>query len=917
MKTIIIYIIVLLTGTTLTTNAQQLAFPGAEGFGKYASGGRGGKVYTVTNLNDSGDGSFRAGLEAFPGEPLTIVFAVGGTIELQSPIRVRRSDLTIAGQTAPSPGITLKGHSFVVNGASGSSSIPNYGNIIIRYLRSRPGIHPNGDNTYGLNLENTQNVIIDHCSFSWATEECAAIYDTENITVQWSVFSEGLYNAGHGKGNRSYGGVWGGQYSSFHHNLIAHQNGRAIRFNGARAHDVNALVDYRNNVVYNAGTHNAAAGGDVEIVGGESKINLVNNYYKAGPATPSNYSFIQADIDVSKSKGRGQFYVDGNVMTNNSQKTANNWSGVDFSKITAANLDVDVAKSALPFPITHALPSESAETAYEKVLKGVGAILPQRDGIDKRIINETATGTAFAIGATSGKGGIIDNPDEVGGWETQIQTTGETDTDGDGIPDSWEIAHGMNPNDATDRNNINASGYTQLEEYINSITSVNTNQQYSLLGFGLKLNATATTTATINWVVSNEGGLQSISLERSQDGVLYTEVALNSSPNVGLGEYSYTDQSPLGFDSYYRLKFTDLSNNTTYGDPILLSNPIAEAYWTEPFSGTFQTSSSIENPDNPKINNTINGDWIFYISYKETKSFSDPEELWKNGNPSIRMRNHNVQSNYSYVITPVFNQGVSKITFNEINRSTVNANKIEVYTSTDGGATWSNTFIGNPAKTSQFDLITINIDNVNVNRLKIVNNNGSDLYIDNFTIYAPVGVTVPLDLLSFNAAKNNGQTVLEWKTTNEVNMASFEIERSTDGKSFYRIGEKSANNVQGVHIYSFVDQALQNGVNYYRLKQVDQNGKYQYSHAIAVENKIGLGFNVYPNPTEAVLNVRHKSSNKATIKVLDLNGRTLISQSVAKENTFTQLDVSDFVSGIYFIIYDDSGQQQSLKFIKK
>lgn len=241
----------------LSVQAQLPAFPGAEGFGKYASGGRGGQVVAVTSLNDDGPGSFRWALEQFPGEPLTIVFRVAGIIELQNKVQIKRSNLTIAGQTAPGDGICFRNQSLILNGAGIKG---NHGNIIIRFIRSRPGgVVKTG--LYGFDMENCHDVIVDHCSFSWANEECAAMYDTKNSTVQWCIISEGLYSAGHMKGFRSYGGVWGGQNASYHHNLFAHLNNRAIRFNGARAHDTLALIDYRNNVVYNWGNANACYGG--------------------------------------------------------------------------------------------------------------------------------------------------------------------------------------------------------------------------------------------------------------------------------------------------------------------------------------------------------------------------------------------------------------------------------------------------------------------------------------------------------------------------------------------------------------------------------------------------------------------------------------------------------------------------------
>lgn len=441
-------------------SAQQIAFPGAEGFGKYATGGRGGKVVAVKNLSDDGTGSFRWALEQYPGEPLTIVFKVSGIIELQSKIQIKRSNLTIAGQTAPGDGICLKNQSLVLNGASSKG---NHGNIIIRFIRSRPGgILKTG--LYGFNMENCHDVIVDHCSFSWANEECAAMYDTKNITVQWCIVSEGLYNAGHMKGNRSYGGVWGGQYASYHHNLIAHQNNRAIRFNGARAHDTVALVDYRNNVIYNWGNANACYGGEVNIAGGVSQVNMVNNYYKPGPAAPAELKFVHASFQKENSKGTGQWYADGNIMEGDNSLTKKNNRGIDLAE---ANFPKG-AISDKPFPVTASLPEQSAKDAYNDVLKYAGAILPKRDAVDDRVINETKNGTATGKGVY-GKPGIIDLPFIVGGWPEYKTATAPADADEDGMPDEWEKKNGLNPNDASDRNKTDTKGYTMLENYLNEL----------------------------------------------------------------------------------------------------------------------------------------------------------------------------------------------------------------------------------------------------------------------------------------------------------------------------------------------------------------------------------------------------------------------------------------------------------------
>ncbi len=446
-----------------TTFAQQPAFPGAEGFGKNATGGRGGQVAMVTNLNDDGEGSFRNALEQYPGEPLTVIFKVSGIIDLKSKIQIKRSNLTIAGQTAPGDGICLKGHSLILNGASSKG---NHGNIIIRFIRSRPG-GTLKTGLYGFDMENCHDVIIDHCSFSWANEECAAMYDTKNTTVQWSIVSEGLYEAGHAKGHRSYGGVWGGQYASYHHNLIAHQNSRAIRFNGARAHDTVALIDYRNNVIYNWGNANAAYGGEVNIAGGVSQVNIVNNYYKPGPATPATLKFVHASYQPEKSRGTGEWFLEGNIMEGDKNLTKKNARGLDLLEQGYPGK----AEATAAFTVATPLPEQSAKEAYEAVLKYAGALFPKRDAVDERVINETKTGTASGKGVF-GKAGIIDDPVAVGGWPSYKSATAAADTDADGMPDAWETRKGLNPGDAGDRNKKDAGGYTMLEIYLNELVEV-------------------------------------------------------------------------------------------------------------------------------------------------------------------------------------------------------------------------------------------------------------------------------------------------------------------------------------------------------------------------------------------------------------------------------------------------------------
>jgi pectate lyase len=466
--------LVLLGAGRGTGLAQQLAFPGAEGFGAYASGGRGGVVYVVTNLLDSvaipPEGSLRWALSDTTNlQPRTIVFRVSGMIHLQGRLDVGRNNasgkcivnnITIAGQTAPGDGMCLRRYPMKVYAT----------NVIIRHIRFRPGdeTHSNTPAIYGIDVENARNVMIDHCSMSWSIEEAATFYDDKDITVQWCLISESLNNSYSPKGAHGYAGVWGGQYGSYHHNLIAHHYSRTPRFNGARAHDTTAVVDYRNNVVYNWGNSDGCYGGEVEIVGvGLSRINMVNNYYKPGPATPSgskSYLIAKPYDSTSNLSARSlsRWYITGNYVFGNATVTADNWNGGVQPKYPsiwpAASFKSDSMFAAAP------VTTQTAEEAFDTVLAGAGATLPLRDSVDSRIVSEVRSGVA-----TYGTAGLIDSQTDVGGWPAYSSLPAPPDADNDGMPDAWETAQGLNPNDSADRNAVAASGYTMLEEYLNSI----------------------------------------------------------------------------------------------------------------------------------------------------------------------------------------------------------------------------------------------------------------------------------------------------------------------------------------------------------------------------------------------------------------------------------------------------------------
>lgn len=438
MKKACILYFILISFAGSAQNAS-IAFPGADGFGKYTTGGRGGTVYVVSNLNDDGPGSFREAVKK--KGPRTIVFSVSGTIELKSPININSGDLTIAGQSAPGDGICLRDYPVGLNAD----------NVIVRFMRFRLGdVQKLQEDAFSGNKRRT-GIVIDHCSISWATDECASFYYNKKFTMQWCIISESLNSSVHEKGDHGYGGIWGGEGASFHHNLLAHHTSRLPRFSGSSTtpNSPDELVDFRNNVIYNW-EHNNTYGGE------RGRYNVVNNYYKPGPATKSKKPWM-----VNPSSPYGKFFLQGNCLYGNEGVSKDNWNGgVKADHPDSARVDNPYAVEAIE--------EQSAEKAFDLVLKGAGASL-KRDGIDARIVNEVRTGTA-SFGKT--KNGIIDSQQDVGGWPELKSSTAPVDTDQDGMPDEWETKNKLNPKDGTDAGKYDVNkAYTNLEVYLNSLVA--------------------------------------------------------------------------------------------------------------------------------------------------------------------------------------------------------------------------------------------------------------------------------------------------------------------------------------------------------------------------------------------------------------------------------------------------------------
>ena len=428
---------------SISMMGQQLAFPTAQGFGAFSVGGRGGEVIEVTNLNDAGPGSLREAIES--SGPRTVVFRLSGTIELKSMLTIVNPFITIAGQTAPGDGICLKNYPLHIQSHD----------VIVRCLRIRPGTGSGikGSEIDGIEVRSSENVIIDHCTVSWTVDEGVNTWhNTKNITIQWCMIAEPLNHSVHEKGPHGYGASLGGQRASYLHNLIADAAGRNPSVAGNNL-SMTKDMDFRNNVVFNYG-HRSCDGKPYSI-------NFVGNYYKPGPATHKDILHRLVRIDNAQKYGfDAHWYIADNTIVGYPEALEDNWKyAVEWEEGT----DPKVIRQDQPFK-TVQTETESAEEAYQAVMQNVGVIAPHRDYQELRILGQVA-------GHEPMKGnGIIDRVEQVGGWPVLKSKTPPKDTDHDGMPDSWEKEHDLDPTNAADgKKDRNDDGFTNLEEYLNSL----------------------------------------------------------------------------------------------------------------------------------------------------------------------------------------------------------------------------------------------------------------------------------------------------------------------------------------------------------------------------------------------------------------------------------------------------------------
>lgn len=441
----------------------------------YATGGRGGKILHVTTLEDTGsEGSLR--WACTQNYPRIIVFDVAGVIALNSQLQVNKPDCTIAGQTAPGDGICLKNYTFRISAS----------NVIVRFIRCRMGDEKKTEDDAMQVMDHTDdkynNIIIDHCSISWSTDECASFYGMKDFTFSWNIVSESLRNSIHGKGSHGYGGIWGGNNATYHHNLLAHHDSRNPRIDHDYVSTQKGPVTIANNVVYNWKGNTCYGGESANNTDKYRKYNFVGNYYKPGPGTPSNKRWL---IDPTTSCANcttamgvstivpGHFYMTGNIMEGSDGVTTDNWTGT-----TAPASLISTIKSDSPFADDKYMTLHNASDAFSKVLATAGASF-SRDRIDARIVSETEQGSFTYTGSNGSTNGLIDTQTDVAEdwWKNGYpvysaipsQLEAVKDTDGDGMSNDFEDKYSLDKFDASDasRTDLDKNGrYTNLEMYL-------------------------------------------------------------------------------------------------------------------------------------------------------------------------------------------------------------------------------------------------------------------------------------------------------------------------------------------------------------------------------------------------------------------------------------------------------------------
>lgn len=836
MKKLYLLTVLCLFACVVRSSAQLTAFPTAEGAGKFVTGGRGANtsvaptVLEVTTLVDNASsattpGTFRYACTRSGFAQRIIVFRVSGTIHLYAALNINRSNTTIAGQTAPGEGICIADHPVRVSA----------GNVIIRYLRFRLGdknqaaSNGNGD---GLEGVGAQRVIIDHCSISWSNDEACTFYNGDYVTLQWNIISEPLDYSYHDEGtgiqNHAYGGIFGGRRASFHHNLIAHCRGRMPRFDGIRNSPADT-ADFRNNVIYNWA--------DYTTNGGEGgTYNVVNNYYKYGPSTPNNSSsgvnrrsmLINPYRQSSPLLPYGRYYLSGNYSDNSATVTGQNWRGAAFNSGSLA--DSAASKVTVPFNCIN-INTQSAEEAYRDVLAMAGCSLPNRDTLDQRIVNDVRNRTGRLINVQGGfPAGTPYTVSQIA-WPSLANGTAQTDTDKDGMPNNWELARGLNPQNAADLNGyVSTSGYSNIENYINGDTIV------ALGKTGTCISAKSMSSQNSGqWIFARDSTYShylSTSYTAATDSN-HMVAAILDNGNFGMLNTSYYTAASVRLDPFASKPLLNRNITITPASTLAANTPITARFYL-----SLQEFNALKAAD-PLINTVA--DLVILRSAN-------------NGCVTALTSAYAVIEPVAYGVFGTYRLGYF----------------IEFQTN----------------------------------------------FFGSFFVGSRISFPLPLTLVSLNVVNENNRVHLHWITENEINSSHFVVEKSTDGVRFFTAGTVISTNTASRNHYSFTSEEPFLTTVYYRLKILDRDGKFFYSHIVLVR-KNNSAVILHPNPVMDQLLVSHPVTTPGSqLRVMNVDGKEMMRLKLQTGSMQSAMDTRMLPPGMYVLIYTNNTTITSVKFLK-
>ncbi len=977
-------------GIVIFVKAQQIAFPGAEGAGRFASGGRGTEsspttVFIVTSLEDTNvPGTLRHAIsQSVASVPhRTIVFRVSGTIRLLTPLTIR-SNVTIAGQTAPGDGICIADQPVSISG----------NNVILRYLRIRMGDRyqnlgmvdgsGNGDALGSLGYK---NIIIDHCSVSWSSDEALTIYRGDSTTVQWSIISEPLNYSYHFESGGSdfqehgYVGIWGARRASFHHNLLAHAKGRMPRFAGSSTYFPGTAgqenANFYNNVVYNWQSYSTNGG-----EGGN--YNILHNYYKYGPNTSTGstagVSIRSMIMNPSKSSSLPypKIFAEGNFVDGNPTITNRNWLG--FAMSGGGLNDTNQSKVMAPHDISP-YNLQTANDAYLLVLAGAGAILPRRDTLDRRIVNDVANRTGRIIDVQGGYPHGTPFPQTISAWPNLKSKPAPADGDNDGMPDEWEMSNGLNPANAADRQQVAPNGYTNLENYLNSIINTapeiylsgslnhfiseegmpSTSQSYTIEG--VNLLGPVTVQPPAGFEVSVDNGVNWFT-----NG---TPLLLNpSNGTLALTTIQIRLQAPVGNYEGYIFHFSS-DSDTTY---LFTSGTITSA--TEFPVSLIQWPLTTNNADHassrhPGLEATVPVFSKLYLSNGTTEplipaysathgqAFSpsvDGSGLWTtaSGGPGGSL-NRSFYQQFTVEPKPGISGIIDSIILNASFFNSSSSTRLAISYSKTGFVSDNGTDIsggigpnGQPlaanangkfstpvslpnqttSNTSNYRFALNDIIGVPFNpgqslTLRLYYSCGSTssgryAKVMNVDIKGRINTPLSLTGLKLSGFEQNGNIVLNWRGESSMEEGAFEVQRSVFNSEFTTIGRVAASFGLAEN-YQYIDRFAPSGSSLlYRLKFKNAGGNETFSPAILIERSEKNALVVYPNPASSSIIIQHPEYLHAvSMQIISADGRIMKQQLINPFISQTTMDVSALSSGVYFLMLSTGSGKQSIKMIK-